>query len=85
MRTFTKSEIEQLKAVLADSNVRISIARTPKAADWITERERLVRAACFKAQSAFWKSTQLRLLKLRRQLSPEYEAFITRSVPYETD
>jgi hypothetical protein len=74
----TKQEIDHLKAVLADTNVRISIARTPKMTDWITEQERVVRASCFKAQSAFWKSTQLRLLKLRRQISPEYEAFITR-------
>jgi hypothetical protein len=30
-----------------------------------------------KRQSAFWKTAQLKALKLRRQISPEYEAFIT--------
>jgi hypothetical protein len=33
MRTFTKEQIAELKRVLADSNVRLSIARAPQIVD----------------------------------------------------
>ncbi len=74
----SKAQINAIRVELAKVGLSVVIKRQAKPLDWITERENAVRAVSFKSQSAFWKTQQLRLLKLRRQISPEYEAFITR-------
>jgi hypothetical protein len=75
----TKAQIDAIKVELAKVGLSVAVARKAKATDWIAERELVVRAAALKGQSAFWRTTQLRNLKTRRQISPEYEAFITRN------
>jgi hypothetical protein len=75
----SKKQIEALKVELAQYGLNVTAAKPKKHSDWIAEREASLRGATFKAQSAFWKTTQLKALKLRRQISPDYEAFITRA------
>jgi hypothetical protein len=76
----SKKQIEALKVELAQYGLNVTQARIKPPVDWISERQAAIRGATFKAQAAFWKTTQNNLLKLRRKISPEYEAFITRSV-----
>jgi hypothetical protein len=82
----SKKQIEALKVELAQYGLNVSVMRSdylgrrvrPRPpVDWISAREQAIRAVAMKRQSAFWKTAQLKALKLRRQISPEYEAFIT--------
>jgi hypothetical protein len=75
----SKKQIAALKVELAQYGLNVTVAKPKRHNDWIAEREDLVRAVELKRQSAFWRTAQLRALKQRRKISPDYEAFITRA------
>ncbi len=72
----SKQQIEAIKVELAQYGLGVTVKKETHD-DWIAERQRIIRALPMKSQSAFFKTTQLKLLALRRKISPEYEAFIT--------
>ena len=63
MRTFTKDQIDQIKRVLADSNVRVVVAKS-QIRDELSEREAQVRA--WKPKNAGVKPAFVTTLKMIR-------------------